>query len=148
MKHSFLKRYDKYLMPDMLAIYKFFAEICWVWILKCPNCQKLEKCRTFKCSVIQLISENSSDTPLCSIAQAILCSTAHNRQDVNFSRNNPFFKICNDDETRNNSPTSRIELHDVSDFIMLTFDRRHFGKNILLIYMYLILRILSEMNIS
>ena len=44
--------------------------------------------------------------------------------------------------------TSRIELHDVSDFIMLTFDRRHFGKNILLIYMYLILRILSEMNIS
>ena len=135
MKHSFLKRYDKYLMPDMLAIYKFFAEICWVWILKCPNCQKLEKCRTFKCSVIQLISENSS-------------STLSTRQDVNFSRNNPFFKICNDDETRNNSPTSRIELHDVSDFIMLTFDRRHFGKNILLIYMYLILRILSEMNIS
>ena len=143
MKHSFLKRYDKYLMPDMLAIYKFFAEICWVWILKCPNCQKLEKCRTFKCSVIQLLSENSSSTLSTSTAQHSATQPTIVKMSI-FQEIIHFLKYS----TMTKHATSRIELHDVSDFIMLTFDRRHFGKNILLIYMYLILRILSEMNIS
>ena len=107
------------------------------------NSQMLKLSKTRKVSNFQILS-NSADF------RKLVLHTQHSAPQPTIVKMSIFQEIIHflKYATMTKHATSRIELHDVSDFIMLTFDRRHFGKNILLIYMYLILRILSEMNIS
>ena len=68
------------------------------------NSQMSKLSKTRKMSNFQMLSNSADFRKLVLHSTAALCSTAaHNRQDVNCSRNNPFLKICNDDETRNKS---------------------------------------------
>ena len=161
MKHSFLKTCNEDLIPVMLAIYIFFADILSL------NSQMPKSSKTRKMSNFQMLSNSDDFKKLISRLQYAVCTTPHSAphdhqvkvpifQSYDFSRNNPLLKIQGIwvfNATMTKHATSRIELHDVSDFIMLTFDRRHFGKNIFwfkktTFCFYLILRILSEMNIS